>query len=1072
MIGLTGCGSGGGGSSTPQDNNNDDSGNNNPPVETQGSNQALLGPLSGSTMYAYRLSDLNTSIETVTSSNSTTDISKAGSFDLNLTGIADSEWIIVKAVGGQDIDANDDGVIDTTPTTNKGAIYAIAKASDWREGTNITAISNIIFNQLSSENSLADLNDSAITSKIATIASEWVNDVDGDGVITYKDINTFKPSRDKGKSKIAWNTLLDNYISGIHKNNDLDILSSRLNFTKQANDINGYQNEDNITAILATTSNNKTTIVKTIDTNENGNANAAIIEQSKDKMFAKTKVYQNDAGANGFEYKITSKNGDTLTLKFNGVGNLLSDMNENTLQNLADSGNIKFEEITDANGTYIKLDFPKSIMSLWSETNVSIQLNDTFIDKNLLRVIDDDPVIGWYFEPEKRKYEPKKECKNWWDHMDGCYIVEKRQDGTIMTPDPIVYNTGGIKFRWSENGCVDEEVEVFKAHSYENSTINTVYFESPFANNNPDDAKQPKYSICAKHDSITLTKSEGGTRLLSYQISTGRVSKEEKTSFLSSYKHEYLGILSNNYEILTKISESKPTDTSFDGWSCAFSFKSLNGLSYIGDAEYTNSKLWVALKSKNNESNPTPPTPTYDWSTGEWSNCTGDCGNNNGTQTRTVTCKSSTNVTVEDSVCSNTKPATTQSCTVDCPALQITSPNGGESIQRGTSHTITWNSNDASITNVDIQLYVDGATSQTEKLADDEPNDGSFTWGLSGNGILGDYVIRISDSSNWGTKYDYSDSTFTITSEPDTTKPTLTITDTKSGTATTTDPITFTFTWSEDVSGFTTDDITISGGTKGTFSSTSNKVYTLAITPNSNSSDTITIDVSANSVIDSSSNGNDIITQYTQAVNTVIAGDILWKGLYYNEITSPHTGKVWLDRNLGASRVCTKFDDEQCYGDYYQWGRDADGHEKESNTNYDSRISDLISSSNFIIDSYEWTDDDSSGTIRSANWSKIDGTFVCPIGYRVPTLTELEAETINLSGFDNRNDAFESFLKFPSAGEHKNSSGLMNQQGVFGAIWSSSISGQNSGRIYFTSNGSGFNYRSRSYGFTVRCLKD
>jgi hypothetical protein len=357
-------------------------------------------------------------------------------------------------------------------------------------------------------------------------------------------------------------------------------------------------------------------------------------------------------------------------------------------------------------------------------------------------------------------------------------------------------------------------------------------------------------------------------------------------------------------------------------------------------------------------------------------------------------------------------------------------------------------------------------------LADDEPNDGSFTWGLSGNGILGDYVIRISDSSNWGTKYDYSDSTFTITSEPDTTKPTLTITDTKSGTATTTDPITFTFTWSEDVSGFTTDDITISGGTKGTFSSTSNKVYTLAITPNSNSSDTITIDVSANSVIDSSSNGNDIITQYTQAVNTVIAGDILWKGLYYNEITSPHTGKVWLDRNLGASRVCTKFDDEQCYGDYYQWGRDADGHEKESNTNYDSRISDLISSSNFIIDSYEWTDDDSSGTIRSANWSKIDGTFVCPIGYRVPTLTELEAETINLSGFDNRNDAFESFLKFPSAGEHKNSSGLMNQQGVFGAIWSSSISGQNSGRIYFTSNGSGFNYRSRSYGFTVRCLKD
>ncbi|MEA2018242.1 MAG: hypothetical protein U9N59_07325, partial [Campylobacterota bacterium] len=36
----------------------------------------------------------------------------------------------------------------------------------------------------------------------------------------------------------------------------------------------------------------------------------------------------------------------------------------------------------------------------------------------------------------------------------------------------------------------------------------------------------------------------------------------------------------------------------------------------------------------------------------------------------------------------------------------------------------------------------------------------------------------------------------------------------------------------------------------------------------------------------------------------------------YSTITSSVTGKIWMDRNLGASRACTSFDDTQCYGDY------------------------------------------------------------------------------------------------------------------------------------------------------------
>jgi len=63
-----------------------------------------------------------------------------------------------------------------------------------------------------------------------------------------------------------------------------------------------------------------------------------------------------------------------------------------------------------------------------------------------------------------------------------------------------------------------------------------------------------------------------------------------------------------------------------------------------------------------------------------------------------------------------------------------------------------------------------------------------------------------------------------------------------------------------------------------------------------------------------------------------VVGDYtLLHGVTYGTVTSPYTGRVWLDGNLGASQVCTAYNDSTCYGDYYQWGRGTDGHEKITN---------------------------------------------------------------------------------------------------------------------------------------------
>ncbi|MBN2781666.1 MAG: DUF1566 domain-containing protein, partial [Campylobacterales bacterium] len=169
---------------------------------------------------------------------------------------------------------------------------------------------------------------------------------------------------------------------------------------------------------------------------------------------------------------------------------------------------------------------------------------------------------------------------------------------------------------------------------------------------------------------------------------------------------------------------------------------------------------------------------------------------------------------------------------------------------------------------------------------------------------------------------------------------------------------------------------------------------------------------------------------------------IIHNGITYNTVTSPYTGRVWLDRNLGASQVCTAYNDEACYGDYYQWGRDADGHEKY-NSETTTSIADSITPNhtkfilNSSIDEDDWSSADENGSLRSANWSKTDGSSICPIGFRVPTDNELQQEIVSLN---NKIDVFDSFLKIPSAGVHDNLSGtMMGDDGSWGYIWSSTF---------------------------------
>jgi hypothetical protein len=166
--------------------------------------------------------------------------------------------------------------------------------------------------------------------------------------------------------------------------------------------------------------------------------------------------------------------------------------------------------------------------------------------------------------------------------------------------------------------------------------------------------------------------------------------------------------------------------------------------------------------------------------------------------------------------------------------------------------------------------------------------------------------------------------------------------------------------------------------------------------------------------------------------------------------------KCWITRNLGASQQATAVNDatEASAGWYWQFNRKQgykhDGTTRTPNSTWDSNINEI------------------------SNWLLVNDPCSLELGnnWRLPVSSELT--NIDAAGnWTDWNGPWNSALKIHAAGRLDYSNGSLELRGTSGFYYGSTHATDNAGwRLYFYSPSCVVDNNNKSYGYTLRCVKD
>ena len=173
-------------------------GNNDAVATPESKHKAALGPLMGAKIKVFNLSDLNQVVASATSDN-------AGEFSFDDVQVfKNNEYYLVDVMGGNDLDANQDGILDITPTKNEGAIYSLVLGNMLKTGkVNVTAISDISWRYI--KNNFQEMSANDIETRLDDISKVlFSSDITGDGAITKEELLSFDYTIDSHQESLSF----------------------------------------------------------------------------------------------------------------------------------------------------------------------------------------------------------------------------------------------------------------------------------------------------------------------------------------------------------------------------------------------------------------------------------------------------------------------------------------------------------------------------------------------------------------------------------------------------------------------------------------------------------------------------------------------------------------------------------------------------------------------------------------------------------------------------------------------------------------------------------------------------
>jgi uncharacterized protein (TIGR02145 family) len=207
-----------------------------------------------------------------------------------------------------------------------------------------------------------------------------------------------------------------------------------------------------------------------------------------------------------------------------------------------------------------------------------------------------------------------------------------------------------------------------------------------------------------------------------------------------------------------------------------------------------------------------------------------------------------------------------------------------------------------------------------------------------------------------------------------------------------------------------------------------------------------------------------------EQVITTLKSPTIWYDNYTEVVdVVSKTGRIWMDRNLGAKRAASGISDFASFGDLYQWGRRTDGHQDR----FSGTILELNRTAQPAHGLFNLYPGPFFVPMNYNLWQGINGeNNPCPLGYRLPTKNELDEERKSWKS-NNSEGAFNSPLKLPTAGyRNVNFEGRIDSEGSAAFYYSSSVEGKYIWGLSIKNSDSQMSGTGGTFGYCVRCIKN